>query len=311
MKLIILEEDEQYANFFRDIGKKHVNRATVFRNGPAVWEYISELEWNEGVLIAISMRGDMDSMTLEARIKLAQDINNSALTQFYTVVFFYERGIADRYFKKIQDARPFLLHRLPETDIFRKKNGCGEPEEVTEIDYVFKAAAENLDNLLGRKLDSLTRVLSGEEIKERLEVQFFLQNRNISPLFIDVDDLKKINDAHGHQCGDEVLKSVARAIWSALRPLDSLGRVGGDEFLAVIHGVGRKNLEMICKRVLERVRELKVESEGVIIRPTVTIGASACGSCIKSCFVYKLIKKADTAMYSGKIAGKDTYHIAL
>ncbi|HDH03998.1 MAG TPA: GGDEF domain-containing protein, partial [Candidatus Campbellbacteria bacterium] len=98
--------------------------------------------------------------------------------------------------------------------------------------------------------DELTGVLNRRGIKEKFETLFketlYLQGKhkskrkieieNISVIFIDIDDFKKINDAFGHAAGDKVLKVAVAVFKKKIRGIDLLGRIGGEEFVVVLAG---------------------------------------------------------------------------
>jgi len=112
-------------------------------------------------------------------------------------------------------------------------------------------------------------------------------------LVLDIDHLKAINDAHGHNVGDKILVAVARAAAGVLRGGDLLARTGGDEFLAVVAEAD----EIVARRVAERVTEAvsRITVQGV--RTSVSVGY-ACGG--KNGDIDRLRQQADEAMYEAK-----------
>ena len=119
------------------------------------------------------------------------------------------------------------------------------------------------------------------------------RERAMAILVMDIDNLKAINDAHGHEVGDRVLVAVARAVAGVLRGGDLLARTGGDEFLAVVAEAD----DVIARRVADRMTDAvaRVSVQGV--RPSVSIG-SAC--CDRNGDVDRLRQQADGAMYEAK-----------
>ena len=79
-------------------------------------------------------------------------------------------------------------------------------------------------------------------------------------LIIDMDNFKVINDTHGHLVGDDVLKAVADSLIEELRGYDSIGRFGGEEFVAVLSEVDELTALMISERIRQRITELEVAS---------------------------------------------------
>ena len=115
----------------------------------------------------------------------------------------------------------------------------------------------------------------------------------MSILVLDIDGLKAINDAHGHDVGDKVLVAVARAASGVLRGSDLLARTGGDEFLAVVAGADESDARRVADRVTEAVSRIKVQGVGT----TVSVGYACCG---KNGDIERLRQQADQAMYEAK-----------
>ncbi|MFH5881070.1 sensor domain-containing diguanylate cyclase [Liberiplasma polymorphum] len=87
------------------------------------------------------------------------------------------------------------------------------------------------------RVDTLTGIDNRRSIVEKLESMFHLYNRNKDPfccVMVDINDFKKINDTYGHHAGDEVLIAFANILKTRLRVSDSVGRIGGDEFLLIL-----------------------------------------------------------------------------
>ena len=112
-------------------------------------------------------------------------------------------------------------------------------------------------------------------------------------LVLDIDHLKAINDAHGHDVGDKILVAVARAASGVLRGGDLLARTGGDEFLAVVAGAD----ESIARRVADRMTEAVSRVKVLGVRTSVSVGYACCG---KNGDVDRLRQQADEAMYEAK-----------
>src|SRR5271170_5755575 len=115
----------------------------------------------------------------------------------------------------------------------------------------------------------------------------------MSILVLDIDHLKVINDAHGHEVGDQILVAVARAASGVLRGGDLLARTGGDEFLAVVADAN----ESIARRVADRMTEAVARLKVLGVRTSVSIGYASCG---KNGDIDRLRQQADEAMYEAK-----------
>jgi len=156
------------------------------------------------------------------------------------------------------------------------------------------------------RTDELTSLLNRKEVFERIGAyagQHPRTGQAIAVLFCDMDKFKTINDTYGHAAGDEVLRVMADRIRHCLRSTDDLGaRVGGDELLAVLHGV--QNLQNAVA-IAEKLRLSAAEPipiPGGTIRTTVSIGVTLARPGEKT---EALIARADDAMYRAKEHGRN------
>jgi len=125
----------------------------------------------------------------------------------------------------------------------------------------------------------------------------------LAVLAIDVDRFKSINDAHGHAIGDRVLQHIARACDEAMREGDLLGRVGGEEFLAVLPGTKLDHALDVAERLRSRVAAMALADVPEDIRPTISIGAAEMLG--EDGDFDALRQRADEAMYRAKQSGRN------
>ena len=125
----------------------------------------------------------------------------------------------------------------------------------------------------------------------------------LSVLAIDVDRFKSINDTHGHAAGDRVLQQLARACHDSMRDGDLLGRIGGEEFLAVLPGTRLDHALDVAERLRNRVATLKLVDVADDIRPTISIGAAEMTP--DDADFDGLKQRADEAMYRAKETGRN------
>jgi diguanylate cyclase (GGDEF)-like protein len=121
-------------------------------------------------------------------------------------------------------------------------------------------------------------------------------------LFLDVDHFKEVNDTHGHDTGDKVLRMEARTIGGNLRSVDAVGRWGGEEFVAVIINSTEEHLHMAAERCRKLVAASALDTGSSQIRVTVSIGAAMVGSDDTS---ESLLSRADSLMYRAKAGGRN------
>lgn len=162
--------------------------------------------------------------------------------------------------------------------------------------------------VVAAELDPLTGVFNHIAILERLQRASTNASNGVSVLYLDLDHFKLVNDRFGHAVGDACLTASVGVIRSELRAGDSLGRLGGEEFLAVLPGANTDQAKRIAERIraeVERVGDTIADRD---IRLTISIGlasaetASACGD---------LVDRADQAMYVAKDEGRNRVRVAM
>jgi diguanylate cyclase (GGDEF)-like protein len=159
--------------------------------------------------------------------------------------------------------------------------------------------------------DLLTGLLSRRPMEQLLLNESQRQRRfgrSFALLSIDIDHFKKINDGWGHASGDAVLKRVAEALRAAARDIDSVARMGGEEFCALLPGADVAGAESVAVRLLETVRSLRhPEIGGATV--TISIGLAVMEAPAEP--MQALQRRLDQALYGAKAAGRDRVERAL
>ena len=156
--------------------------------------------------------------------------------------------------------------------------------------------------------DSLTGLLNRGAALEALDLDLASARRSqgelvLTVLFIDLDELKKINDSLGHDGGDDAIKAVADALRASTRASDVIARFGGDEF--VVGWLGKRDSEapaLLATRVSEFISNSVVEGEGRSRRIGCSIGVAVSEPHDRT--VESLIERADHALYMAKANGR-------
>ena len=123
---------------------------------------------------------------------------------------------------------------------------------------------------------------------------------------LDIDHFKAINDRFGHAGGDAVLQAVVERGLNALRAYDAIGRIGGEEFLLVMPGVGPRDTEIVLERLRRAVAEKPVSAQGQEVMVTVSIGGAVC----QGETMDELLNLADDALYKAKNQGRNRVVLA-
>lgn len=153
--------------------------------------------------------------------------------------------------------------------------------------------------------DSLTRLWNRAMILEILERELARSRREskaVTIIMADVDHFKNINDTYGHLVGDQVLAQTAQRLLGALRPYDTIGRYGGEEFLVVLPNCDVEIAQSLAERLRQCVDAQPVDADGVKIPLTLSLGLATWDERTSAT---ELLRYADLAMYKAKRAGRN------
>ncbi len=165
-----------------------------------------------------------------------------------------------------------------------------------------KRRAEELEQMAF--LDPLTRAANRRYLEIRLQTALRESELHGDPfgvLLIDMDHFKQINDTNGHDAGDSALIGVVRTLTGALRSTDTVGRWGGDEFLAVLGHVERESLEQLAKRCCSLVAETRISRGTGVIPLSISVGGAVFQG---EESMEELIARADRMLYASKTQGR-------
>jgi diguanylate cyclase (GGDEF)-like protein/PAS domain S-box-containing protein len=179
-------------------------------------------------------------------------------------------------------------------------------EDITEA----KQQRDTLEHLALH--DSLTGLPNRQLFSDRVEVGILNCNRNdqaLAVLMIDLNRFKEINDTLGHHVGDQVLKEVGERLQHSIRQTDTVARMGGDEFLILLHIEDPAYCDKVAKKIHQSM-DRPVEVEGYSLDVSMSIGVALYPEHGKT--TGALIQKADIAMFAAKQANTEycIYHHA-
>jgi diguanylate cyclase (GGDEF)-like protein/PAS domain S-box-containing protein len=167
--------------------------------------------------------------------------------------------------------------------------------ETQELDHLRRLAL----------LDPVTELRNRHFLEISLQAILKEVNRYNWPmglLFVDIDRFKRINDAYGHEAGDEILKAVAQTLAQSVRSFDIVGRWGGEEFVVVVRNITEKNLALLAEKIRALVGKSFVTMAASQVGVTVSIGAT---TLVPDDTVDNAIARADRLMYKSKAAGRN------
>jgi diguanylate cyclase (GGDEF)-like protein len=156
-------------------------------------------------------------------------------------------------------------------------------------------------------IDSLTGIASRSALLERAERAIERCKRDNAPVSVvmfDLDRFKAVNDTYGHAVGDGVIKKFCEVTAGMLRPSDVFGRMGGEEFVAVMPGSGIEAAAVRADRIRASFAETCRFVKGFPVNATVSGGVAASDNA-QECMLSALLESSDEALYCAKAAGRN------
>lgn len=180
-----------------------------------------------------------------------------------------------------------------------------------KIHLELKKTQEELKNINSQleklvRTDSLTGVNNRREILALGEKEWqrcHRYHRYFSVLVIDIDHFKHINDTFGHVLGDKTLITIAGAIKNCLRQVDSFGRFGGEEFVAILPETNLEDAGTLARRICQVINQLNLEIDRQKVRVTASIGVATFSHQDNN--LETVIERADRAMFAAKNQGRN------
>ncbi|MFZ2406757.1 MAG: diguanylate cyclase [Methylobacter sp.] len=150
------------------------------------------------------------------------------------------------------------------------------------------------------------RVLLADRLQQAM-IRSQRHSRSLAVVFLDLDGFKAVNDSHGHAVGDQLLVIVGNRMKAALREGDTLARIGGDEFVAVLVDLEQpQDYELMLARLLQAAADPVMVDESAL-HVSASIGVTVYPQ--DEADADQLMRHADQAMYQAKQAGKNRYHL--
>ena len=165
------------------------------------------------------------------------------------------------------------------------------------LQYLSAYQASTTDPLTGKN----NRLILNATLKHEIGL-FHRYKTPLTLLIMDIDDFKKINDVHGHECGDIVIKAIADTIAECVRETDTLVRYGGDEFVVLLSNTTSRGAYRISEHIRDTLANLQLEYNGKNIHLTASIGGA---SLTDSDIGNSLFTRADEALLMAKKCGRN------
>ena len=211
-----------------------------------------------------------------------------------TVAVFLVYSLLVLYFRK--KTYDYLTIRIAEAEQINAQWDRTVQQEVNKRIYEIKSEKYQLEE--SSRIDSLTGALNKAAITNLM--RDLIRDRslnNFTILLFDIDNFKSINDSEGHLAGDRILQQLSAIVQKCIRPRDSFGRYGGDEFLVILPNTKLKDAFFVSERIQTKLSENYVKC-------TISIGIAVYPN--DGLTIEELISIADKGLYKSKALGRNT-----
>ncbi|TIN68573.1 MAG: diguanylate cyclase, partial [Mesorhizobium sp.] len=237
-------------------------------------------------------------------LRLCSQLRSLDRTRFVPIILLAEEGEEERIIRGLElGINDYLMRPIDQqeltarlrTQVRRKRYNDQLRASVTQT--IEMAVTDGLTGLHNRRyLDSHLQTLFDRAVARR---------RPLSVMITDLDRFKAINDAHGHDGGDEVLREFARRLRKNVRGIDLACRFGGEEFVVVMPDTEGAVAEKVAERIRAEIAQaaFAIGQDGKAIEVTVSVGVSSVLKGVDT--VAALMKRADLALYEAKSGGRN------
>ncbi|KQZ13485.1 MULTISPECIES: PleD family two-component system response regulator [unclassified Mesorhizobium] len=237
-------------------------------------------------------------------LRLCSQLRSLDRTRFLPIILLADEGEEERIIRGLELGindyltRPIDPHELTarlRTQVRRKRYNDQLRASVTQT--IEMAVTDGLTGLHNRRyLDSHLQTLFERAVARR---------RPLSVMITDIDRFKSVNDTHGHDGGDDVLREFARRLRKNVRGIDLACRFGGEEFVVVMPDTEGHVAEKVAERIRAEIakEQFAIGHDGKTIAVTVSVGVSSLLKGLDS--VEAMMKRADLALYEAKSGGRN------
>lgn len=315
LRILVVDDDPTSLRIVRSLLERAGHQVATARNGNEA--LAAALKDPPQMVVTDWMMPEIDGVELCKRLRstvAGRDLYILILTgqnEEERIVEAFEAGVDDHLAKPVNSK--LLLARIrPGIRVIQLQERLqGEVHEKEEANARLAIAKRRFE--IASITDALTELPNRRYAMRRLEKEWATSERSGLPLsliLLDIDHFKSVNDTHGHDVGDQVLRATARAVNRVLRTSDTCTRMGGEEFLVICPGTPLEGASQLAERIRAAVESNHIEVPG-FTRGHVTISlgiASNEGGGLES--VEALLKASDEAVYDAKRGGRNRAAIA-
>jgi diguanylate cyclase (GGDEF)-like protein len=300
-RILIAEDDAVSRRLLETLLKKWGHEVVVAQDG---LEAVRLLESRESPRMAIL---DWMMPGLEG-VQVCQRIRQDTTRPYMYLVLLTARSQRDDLVRGLESGADDYLTKPFDAQELRARIHVGK--RILDLQDNLIAAREKL--LYQATHDALTGISNRGVSLDALRRERSRQTRESSSfalILLDIDHFKYVNDTHGHLAGDAVLTEAAQRIKSCIRPYDTLGRYGGEEFLVVLPTADGPGAVAVAERIRETFEVRSMSHEGKEIAITVSLGV-AVSEAMHSFDAETLLHMADGALYRAKRTGRNRVDLA-
>jgi len=298
VRILIAEDDSTSRLLLTRVLEGWGYEVAVTSDGAAAWDAL-QAEGAPRLAILDWMMPGMDGVEVCRRVRARETLQPPYM------ILLTALGDKDSVVKGLESGADDYVGKPYDPDELRARLEVGR--RMIELNDELLEAQHALEILAST--DTLTGVLNRGAIVDELERVQDWAAREKSPFglgMMDIDHFKLVNDTLGHAAGDVVLREVVRRALGVLRPYDTFGRFGGEEFLVLVPGAGGGKLSEVLERIRRAIGSTPIVVDGHEITVTVSIG----GAVHDTGSADHLIARADDAMYAAKGRGRDRILVA-
>lgn len=237
-------------------------------------------------------------------LRLCSQLRSLDRTRFLPIILVAEPGEDERVLRGLElGVNDYITRPLDQQELIArlrtqvKRKRYNDELRASVAQTIEMAVTDSLTGLNNRRyLDSHLQTLFDRAVARR---------RPLSVMITDLDRFKSINDAHGHDGGDDVLREFARRLRKNVRGIDLACRFGGEEFVVVMPDTDPQVAASVAERIREEIEQtpFPIGRAGKAIEVTVSVGVSSLQG--PGDTVERLMKRADVALYEAKTGGRN------
>jgi len=299
MKILIADDDPISRRLVEHTVIKSGHSPVLASNGTEAWKILQSndapqvaiLDWvmpeMDGLEICHAIRSNKDNPYVYIILATACDSKQDLLKGM-------EAG-ADSYIAKPFSVQELTAHIRAAVRVLEVQEELASAKKALEL----KATHDPLTGLPNR-------LLLGEKLKSNI-ASARRSGLMLAVMFLDLNKFKTVNDTLGHKAGDELLKKVADRLKRSVRETDTVTRIGGDEFVIILSDIQSRNAaETVAKKILAEIsKPFNLNRKNYFISASIGISLYPWDGTDGE----TLIRTADTAMYTAKQKGENSYHI--